>query len=174
MLDYVCLRLPYYVSIHQLLFQIYQSCLTKCTVRYNEALVKFSLGWLFELPHFPDQEYFSFCNSGAFLEEKKYKCRSSLDDLDLVDQSFLYICCPYLEEVRTLLISNAQNHAVTVKHITPTTAVESTKEIAKKQLKVSFTCIFVNSTTITSGIRELKMMPKYFGTVNQCAPFEFR
>lgn len=151
MLDYVTLRLPYYISMYRILFDLHKNCdkvlRNKSNVsNYNVSLVKFCLGWLFELPHFPDSEYFNFCTESlevgvACPKTPKPKSKTAkertLDDLDLIDQNILYICCPYLDEIKKLLSSNALNSSVTVKHITPVTAVQSSNEIAKKRLEIS-------------------------------------
>lgn len=152
MLDYVTLRLPYYLSLYKILFHLHKNCDKVLGNRtnvnnYNASLVKFCLGWLFELPQFPESEYFSFCldvpeGDIFYLKSPKTKCKSvkerKLDDLDIVDQNILYTCCPFLEEIKKLLSSDALNGLVTVKHITPVTAVQSSDEIAKKKLEVSF------------------------------------
>ncbi|KAJ8939318.1 hypothetical protein NQ314_011176 [Rhamnusium bicolor] len=152
MLDYVTLRLSYNISIYKILFDLYKNYETSfetSNYNYNISLVRFCLGWLFELPHFPDSEYFNFCTSTNSVDFKqigrqkgqktKTKCKEikskALDELNIVDQNILYICCPYLEEIKRLLSSNALNTNVTVKHITPVTAVQSSNEITKKRIE---------------------------------------
>ncbi|KAJ8982233.1 hypothetical protein NQ317_013535 [Molorchus minor] len=164
MLDYVTLRLPYYLSLHKILFELHKSCearsvLPKNRCDYNVAMIRFCLGWLFELPHFPDSEYFNFCTASQ--KELKFSCQEAqksgrkdvenktLDDLDIVDQNVLYICCPYLEEIKRLLSSNVLNGNVTVKHITPVTAVQSSDQMAKKRLEQQLEEAFFNGQPIS-------------------------
>ncbi|KAJ8956313.1 hypothetical protein NQ318_015050 [Aromia moschata] len=160
MLDYVTLRLPYYLSVHKILFELYIKCDTHNTqYNYAKCSVKFCLGWLFELPHFPDAEYFNFCtaplprretedgNDGK--PEGNDAKLKSLDEANVVDQSVLYVCCPFLEEVKRLLSSDALNSSVTVKHITPVTAVQSSREIAKKRLEQQLEEAFLNGQPVS-------------------------
>lgn len=158
MLDYVTLRLPYYISVYKILFSLHKNCDrvlgSKPNGNYNASLVNFCLGWLFELPHFPDSEYFNFCvgahEDGIFCPKAKHKFdkERKLDDLDIVDQNILYVCCPFLEEIKRLLSSNALNGSVTAKHITPVTAVHSSNEMAKKKLEVSVNVGKINTKNI--------------------------
>lgn len=96
-------------------------------------LIKLCLGWLFELPNVPGSLYYNFEEPGE---------RFTLNELRLVDQNVLIVCCPYLKEIKKVLLSNAaSNEGVTVKHITPLTAVQSPAKIAKKRLEVSLFCV---------------------------------
>ncbi|XP_056639601.1 codanin-1 [Diorhabda sublineata] len=142
MLDYVTLRLPYYLSLYELLYQIYHSYeKTSKKIDYNNALIQFSLGWLFDLPKFPDADYTTFRKSKNvhFIR----KC-NTLDDISIVDQNILYFCCPYLEEIKKILTNSIGNCTVTVKHITPVSAVESSEQISKKRLEQQLEETFFN------------------------------
>lgn len=141
MLDFLTLRLSYYMSVHKILFQLYKNYnhYGKHS-SYTISLVKFSLGWLFELSHFPDTDFFNeMCktaNIDTHFTKKKVK-EKMLDDLEIVDQNILYMFCPYLEEIKKLLLTDVSNNHVTVKHITPVTTIQSAEEISKKKIEVS-------------------------------------
>lgn len=130
MLDYVTLRLPHYISLFKKLFYIYRKIRIDRNNFESVMLIKFCLGWLFELPNVPGSLYYNFEDTSELF---------TLDELRLVDQHVLAVCCPYLKEIKKLLLSNtATNDGVTVKHITPLTAVQSPAKIAKKRLEVRF------------------------------------
>lgn len=142
MLDYVALRLPYYMSVHSILFDLYQNYETSgMHPEYNAAVVKFCLGWLFELPHFPDGEYFNYCSKLVDTKpsapcQNGISQRNYLDHMAVVNQSVLYVCCPYLEEIKKVLSTNAPGSKIAVKYITPVTAIESNSQMARKKLEV--------------------------------------
>ncbi|CAG9831361.1 unnamed protein product [Diabrotica balteata] len=143
MLDYITLRLPYFLSLYEILFQIYHSYEKPSpTIDYNNALIKFCLGWLFDLPHFPDTEYSKFCLSkNSHFVRKNH----TLDGISIVDQNVLYFCCPYLEEIKKILNNTFENNrTLAAKHITPVTAVESSEQISKKKLEQQIEEAFFN------------------------------
>ncbi|XP_076255015.1 codanin-1 like protein dlt [Rhynchophorus ferrugineus] len=146
MLDKVTLRLPYYSSLNQMLFEIYASVMFTNEINYNTAVIKFCLGWLFELPHFPDTQYFNFC-----LENRNYlptvlkTNHISLDDLNIISQSVLYVCCPYLEEIKKALVTTALDDKVSIKYITPVTAIDSKIEATRKKMQHQLEEAFFNS-----------------------------
>lgn len=72
--------------------------------------------------------------------EKKCPNAKYLDGIKIVDQKILYSCCPYLEEIKKLLISNVSN-GITVKHITPLSTTDTSNEIEENKLKVISTSI---------------------------------
>lgn len=137
MLDFVTLRLPYYTSVYKLLFMLYKTCNHYMkSGSYNNSLVKFSLGWLFELPNFPDTEFYTNLNEMDIPLEIKNSNNKRLDDLQMVDQHILYTFCPFLEEIKKLLLSDVSSNNTTVKHITPVTTLQSAEQITKKKLEV--------------------------------------
>lgn len=161
MLDYVTIRLPYFMEVIKILFKIYHSADVQRTdgCIYNWVLIRLSLGWLFELSHFPSEFYFNFISKGDFFNIKtvegceldesnsKRQKRLCLDRSDIVDQTILYTFCPYLEGFRKLLLAtNASNGGNCVKHITPLSAVENSNDLTEKKLKVSdFQFLFLNT-----------------------------
>ncbi|XP_050315737.1 codanin-1 [Anthonomus grandis grandis] len=152
MLDYVSLRLPYFLSLHNILFDLYRNYEKMNTSFGNAIAVRFCLGWLFELPHFPDAEYFNF-----YLQNRQEKYvytektqpaklkMANLDSADIINQNVLYLCCPYLEEIKKILATNAPGSKVAVKYITPVTAVESNIEVARKKIEQQVEDAFFNS-----------------------------
>lgn len=141
MLDLITLKLPYYISVNKMLFHLYKNYNQfekNCSC--NTLLVKFSLGWLFELPHFPDSEFFTYLYATDDFQinlENSDNAAQFLDNLKIVDQHILYTFCPYLEEIKKLLLTDATNNNTTVKHITPVTTILSGDEVTKRKAEVS-------------------------------------
>ncbi|XP_060532788.1 codanin-1 isoform X3 [Cylas formicarius] len=137
MLDYVTLRLPYYVSVNEILVQLYRNA--------RAPLLVFCLGWLFELPHFPDGEYFSIHFEGVQCPTEQFsEADSYLDDLEIVGQNVLYLCCPYLDEIKKLLCADSSGNKVSVKHITPVSEVETSGDAVRKKLEQQLEEAFFN------------------------------
>lgn len=141
-LDIASLRLPYYKRLLEILYCIYR--ISKLDVpiiseqlmsQQTLILIKFSLGWLFELSNFPTDFYFSWQSS--YIEKKlmtfchgengkmdiavaNNKNSVTLDRLDIIDERVLYSCCPFLVEFKILLTGNSQSTSnKTNRHITP-------------------------------------------------------
>ncbi|KAG9336800.1 hypothetical protein JZ751_003148 [Albula glossodonta] len=106
----------------------------------NQVLVLAVLGWLFQIPVFPDDLFFS-----SELEEEKEllekpTATQGLDCLPLVDQQLLYTCCPFLNEFRKLLAafvagSTAKNGGL-IRKITPTSAEPREPKATRSQQKL--------------------------------------
>ncbi|VEN48881.1 unnamed protein product [Callosobruchus maculatus] len=149
MLDYVTLRLPYYMSCYRILFSIYRGVFKKKKgFDYNSVLIKSCLGWLFELPQFPDSEYLHFCVDCKSDIEQPQNC-SGIDDINIVDQDILYAFCPYLDEIKKLLTSTSSKSSVTIKHITPVTAVRSFEQVNKKKFEQQLEESFLNTQPVS-------------------------
>ncbi|XP_046742766.1 uncharacterized protein LOC124409280 isoform X2 [Diprion similis] len=153
LLDPVSLRLPYYRTVLEMLCYIY--CESKHESRLEnplslkvKILLKFSIGWLFELCNFPERLYF---NCRLSPTHRKFKSISNFssknlqstlaieiertgsdlnqssnsspctDSLEIIDERILYVCCPFLAELKTLLIADHSNlnNSTTIRHITP-------------------------------------------------------
>jgi Codanin-1 C-terminus len=129
MLDYVALRLPYFEDIFELLFRINMACSPNMDsihlTNANSVIVKLCLGWLFDMPHFPEGFYFNWCakNCTNPIGDNDHTT-SGIDRLDIIDQNMFHLCCPYIEDIKCLLLSNV-SQSVTVKHITPLTTNQS-------------------------------------------------
>lgn len=138
MLDPITLRIPYNMEILKRLYSIYKRCKPDSFATlegYN--LVRLSLGWLFDQPNFPEGLRLDVSET----VEIGIPSEKGLDMQNIVDQGVLYGCCGYLGEIRRLLSSDCCY--VTVKHITPLTAVETPNETAKKRLEVLLLKIFI-------------------------------
>ncbi|XP_012280996.1 uncharacterized protein LOC105700032 [Orussus abietinus] len=149
MMDSATLHLPYYMNILEFLYLVYRAC-SNCNVtesgvisQQTALLVKFSLGWLFEQPNFPKDLYYAFQSNlnhdkmkSLFHPDKKEvpspfytsgltstsirNCTVNLDKLDIIDDRAIYICCPFLSEVKIILASgNTSSSSTTIRHITP-------------------------------------------------------
>lgn len=161
MLDYVTIRLPYFQNILVQLFWLYHQFSENSSMVLENSLVlntssmvllKFCLGWLFELPHFPSDQYFTWLSNPNYsINSKPITLRNKLvlDNLDIVDHNILFTCCPYLEEIKKLLQSNSARSGITVKHITPLSAVESTSEASEKRLKIQLEEAFFNGQPVS-------------------------
>lgn len=143
MLDNVSLRLSCYNNLHDTLFAIYTY--HKWTVKdddipmRNKALVTLSIGWLLELPQFPTEIYFNWlsdCTKRSVTPSKMNKI--CLDRMNIVDNSMLYNCSPFLEEIKKLLISYTTNKGtITVKHITPLSTGTNVNGQEENKMKVN-------------------------------------
>lgn len=161
-LDVASLRLPYYERLLEVLYCIYRISKSDTPVILEQfmsqqtlILIKFSLGWLFELPNFPIDFYFtwqsnytdnklkSIChveNQNIKISTVKNKNSITLDRLDIIDERVLYSCCPFLVEFKILLSGNSQSTNKSNRHITPVSSqlpntVDSTNA---KNLEVFF------------------------------------
>lgn len=69
-----------------------------------------------------------------------------LDKLDIIDETILYMCCPFLTEIKMLLSSGNSNltNSNTVRHITPVTSKlkSSPKTENTKYLEVIYFKLF--------------------------------
>ncbi|XP_027028567.2 codanin-1 [Tachysurus fulvidraco] len=128
MLDYTGPFLPCYRSALGFLLQIYRRMrLGNVGEQYylNQMLLVAVLGWLFQIPVFPEDLLFSI--SVQELEDLgNHTSSQGLDNLPLVDQQLLYTCCPYLGEFRKLLAAfvsgSASKTGGLIRKITPTSA----------------------------------------------------
>uniref|UniRef100_A0A673I3L5 Codanin-1 C-terminal domain-containing protein n=1 Tax=Sinocyclocheilus rhinocerous TaxID=307959 RepID=A0A673I3L5_9TELE len=128
MLDYVGPFLPFYRTALCLLLQIYKMVLGRggelCYM--NQLLMVAVLGWLFQIPIFPEDLFFSTDVKEEIKELENITSSQGLDTLPLVDQQLLYTCCPYLGEFRKLLAAfvagSTSKSGGLVRKITPTSA----------------------------------------------------
>ncbi|KAK4877815.1 hypothetical protein RN001_010321 [Aquatica leii] len=136
MLDAVSLKLKHLQELTQLLLQIYYSS------RYDSIIVRLTLGWLFDLPIFSNEVYNKWVTNTLLPEPETNDFY--LDKCDIFDHNVSYICCPYLQEIRKILLNDANetNRLVTFKHITPISKIESSSitpsKRTQKQLEKAF------------------------------------
>ncbi|XP_033735346.1 codanin-1-like isoform X2 [Pecten maximus] len=99
---------------------------------YANLLVVTNISWLFENAVIPEGFFFSeipdeVSSLGSLLDHQK---TVSLDKMGFVDQKLYYTCCPYMGEIRTLLVefsvgSSSKNS--TIRKITPISADDRTQ-----------------------------------------------
>ncbi|XP_073408773.1 codanin-1 [Dendrobates tinctorius] len=130
LVDCVAPYLDYYKKVFCLLLYIYRNKLILTDVKemniLNKLLLLAVLGWLFQVPALPEEMFF---DSEAAQDEISLEMLVSIQGLDcipLVDQQLLYSCCPYIGELKKLLVSfvagcGAKNGGF-VRKITPTAA----------------------------------------------------
>ncbi|KAJ8706234.1 hypothetical protein PYW08_010860 [Mythimna loreyi] len=136
MLDYTSLRIKYYQNLLKILFDIYTNRLKieNSTMKKNTTIyLKSILGWLFDLPHFP-QELF----------HENRLCVSvgtdmNIDSCDLIDESVIIELCPHLRDLNVLLstcrVSQEQKDIGSYRHITPVSLTLNPEDRIKNKEK---------------------------------------
>ncbi|KAK9960202.1 hypothetical protein ABG768_010277 [Culter alburnus] len=129
MLDYIGPFLPCYRTALCLLLQIYKRMVLGrggelCYM--NQLLMVAVLGWLFQIPIFPEDLFFSTDLEEEIKELESNTSSQGLDTIPLVDQQLLLTCCPYLGEFRKLLAAfvagSTSKSGGLIRKITPTSA----------------------------------------------------
>ncbi|MCJ8736935.1 hypothetical protein PDJAM_G00018010 [Pangasius djambal] len=142
MLDYTGPFLPCYRTALGLLLQIYRRMRLgkvgeQCYL--NQMMLVAVLGWLFQIPVFPEDLFFSI-NLQELQDLENHTSSQGLDNLPLVDQQLLYTCCPYLGEFRKLLAAfvsgSASKAGGLIRKITPTSAEPRGPPITRSQQKL--------------------------------------
>ncbi|XP_066530823.1 codanin-1 [Hoplias malabaricus] len=141
MLDYTGPFLPCYRTALGLLLQLYRRTRSSNgQFYYNQLLLLVVLGWLFQIPVFPEDLFFSVDVKDELEELDNHTVSQGLDSLPLVDQQLLYTCCPYLGEFRKLLAAfvsgNASKTGGLIRKITPTSAEPRGPSITRSQQKL--------------------------------------
>lgn len=130
MLDYTSLRTKYYQSLLEMLFEIYTHKLKRHSDNAIKSgtviFLKLTLGWLFDLPHFPQDLFYELPESKmASKMAATMADEESLDSLELIDDSIVFEACPFLRDINVLLVtskpSNDVKDAGSFRHITPVT-----------------------------------------------------
>nr|XP_033807255.1 codanin-1 isoform X2 [Geotrypetes seraphini] len=143
LVDHVAPFLDYYCKVFSLLLYLYRYMILKEEKEMsflNKLLLLAVLGWLFQVPSVPEEMFFrSEVQQEVFLVETVGKSQG-LDCVPLVDQQLLYICCPYLGELRKLLSSfltgsGAKNGGF-IRKITPTSAEPLVPRTTLKEKKL--------------------------------------
>ncbi|XP_067224214.1 codanin-1 [Chanodichthys erythropterus] len=129
MLDYIGPFLPCYRTALCLLLQIYKRMVLGrggelCYM--NQLLMVAVLGWLFQIPIFPEDLFFSTDLEEEIKDLESNTSSQGLDTIPLVDQQLLLTCCPYLGEFRKLLAAfvagSTSKSGGLIRKITPTSA----------------------------------------------------
>ncbi|CAN0246597.1 unnamed protein product [Lampetra fluviatilis] len=104
MTDRGAARMECYARVFRSMLHIYRSLVLEPSEAcgLNRMLLLLLLGWLFQVPSFPDEVFF------AELPQRVLEDPSGggLDTLPLVDQQLLFTCCPYIGELRRLLATS--------------------------------------------------------------------
>ncbi|CAB3233838.1 unnamed protein product [Arctia plantaginis] len=136
MLDYTTLRIKYYQNLLKVIFDIYtnrlkitDSYFKKNTVIYLKSI----LGWLFDLPHFPQELFYENRLSNNVVIDM------SIDSCDLVDESIIIELCPHLKDLNVLLstcrVSQEQKEMGSYRHITPVSLTLNNEDRIKNKEK---------------------------------------
>ncbi|XP_015780286.1 PREDICTED: codanin-1-like [Acropora digitifera] len=151
MMDHVAPLLDYFSETLHWLSRTYR-CLAsapKPELNHSKLLLISCIGWLFEISVIPASFFFkslSEQNSSIDYEIKLSDARANLDCGGVIDQAILYSCCPYLGEIRSVLVEAAAGQAGMtgpVKKITPVSAdepsrISSTQKQLQLQLEENF------------------------------------
>ncbi|RVE43143.1 hypothetical protein evm_012222 [Chilo suppressalis] len=131
MLDYASLRTKYYKELLKTLHHIYIHRLKVSQSNYKKNTVIFLksvLGWLFDLPHYPQE---IICDSVSVASEV------NLDCYDVIDEVILFDLCPYLRDLNVLLstckVSCEQKDMGSFRHITPVSLSLNTEDRLKNK-----------------------------------------
>ncbi|XP_052009059.1 codanin-1-like [Xyrauchen texanus] len=143
MLDYTGPFLPCYRTALCLLLHIYKRMVLGregelCYM--NQLLMVAMLGWLFQIPVFPEDLFFSTDLNEETDELESNASVQGLDTIPLVDQQLLYTCCPYLGEFRKLLVAfvagSTSKSGGLIRKITPTSAEPRGPSTTRSQQKL--------------------------------------
>ena len=142
MLDYTTLRLKYYQNIHKIIFQIYENLKINNTDNKKTTIIylKSILGWLFDLPHFPQE---------LFYEKRNIDVVISIGSIDFVmDESILFELCPFLRDFSVLLTTSRVNEkeSLSFRHITPVSLSLNNEDRIRnkeKELQVFFLSVLL-------------------------------
>ncbi|XP_029454551.1 codanin-1 isoform X2 [Rhinatrema bivittatum] len=154
LVDHVAPLLDYYSRVFSLLLHLYRCMILteeKEMSFLNKLLILAVLGWLFQVPSVPEELFFRCETWQEGFPVDSTGAGPGLDFVPLVDQQLLYICCPYLSELRKLLTSfvtgsGAKNGGF-IRKITPTAAeplVHKTSH-AEKKLQVELEQAFFHN-----------------------------
>jgi codanin-1 len=165
-MDHASLRLPYYKRVLEILYCIYRTSNYHLGLMSEKAaaLIRFTIGWLFELPIFPKELYYSWQSKYSDKDFKMIFMINNpidllgyslidietsiisvnhylfLDKLEMIDERILYNCCPFLREFNILLTSGNSiiSNSTSYRHITPVTSQlqKPIKKVNKKHLEV--------------------------------------
>ncbi|XP_067847225.1 codanin-1 isoform X2 [Heptranchias perlo] len=140
MVDHVAPFLDYYHRVFTLLLHLYR-CLVLTSEQkgncLNKLLILAVVGWLFQIPTVPEEMFFNEEKIDVF---EANISDQGLDSVPLVDQQLLYLCCPYLSELRKLLASYVAGSGVKnggcMRKITPTAAEPLVPTLAQSQQRL--------------------------------------
>ncbi|KAI8486942.1 negative regulation of DNA replication [Branchiostoma belcheri] len=142
MMDPMAPKLDSYKEILSILLHIHRSIhhSPSSFLSTSQLLVLLMLGWLFQVPAIltnmitlhPDADELVVPNFN------RNNC-ISLDSIQVVDQQLLYTCCPYLGELRAVLMeydSGISSKGGSFRKITPLSFNQEPKEVSKQQIQL--------------------------------------
>ncbi|KAL5008641.1 hypothetical protein ScPMuIL_014222 [Solemya velum] len=150
LMDYVAPQLDYFQLVLLLMLHIQRVVWLEMREEmwFGRLMVVTMLSWLFENPAVPEGFFFSDIPVEVLhnKNEASQKDLLCLDDLNLVDQQIFYMCCPYIGEVRNLLVEFAvgfNSNTNTIRKITPiaadhTLSTPGNKKHIQNQLEENF------------------------------------
>ncbi|XP_029648667.1 codanin-1 [Octopus sinensis] len=130
--------LDYYQEIFHELLYIHRKSWYNMKVKIcleTQLFIIIQIEWLLGIPNMPEGIFFTFCEKSQECEIPE-KC---LDKMNVVDQSLLHTCCPYLGSIKTLLLDFAigsSSKASTLRKITPIAADDSVEFSSRHQLQL--------------------------------------
>ncbi|KAG8449462.1 hypothetical protein GDO86_016205 [Hymenochirus boettgeri] len=130
LVDEVAPFLDYYRNVFTILMHLYRYKLIHVEETHmaflNKLLILSVLGWLFQVPSVPEKMFFDSETVKNAFPGSNVVVTQGLDSIPLVDQQLLYTCCPYLGELRKLLMSyvtgSGPKNGGFLRKITPTAA----------------------------------------------------
>ncbi|KAL3873142.1 hypothetical protein ACJMK2_036296 [Sinanodonta woodiana] len=141
MMDFMAPHLDYYQLLLFLLLCLHRMTWEQLQVKFtfSHIMVVTLSSWLFSVPVIPEGLFASEIPENVqdiILNESP----SALDMTNFVDQSLFYFCCPYIGEIKMLLVEFAvgsNSKASTIKKITPVSAdFQAVKSVNEKQLQL--------------------------------------
>uniref|UniRef100_A0A2A4K5Y8 Codanin-1 C-terminal domain-containing protein n=1 Tax=Heliothis virescens TaxID=7102 RepID=A0A2A4K5Y8_HELVI len=136
MLDYTSLRIKYYQKLLKILFDIYTNRLKieSTTLKKNTTIyLKSILGWLFDLPHFPQELFYENRLNITVGNDL------NIDSCDLIDETVIIELCPHLRDLNVLLstcrVAQDQKDMASYRHITPVSLTLNPEDRIKNKEK---------------------------------------
>ncbi|XP_076098062.1 codanin-1-like [Mytilus galloprovincialis] len=137
-LDYYQLVLCMLLFIHRFMWEE----MTSSNTYYSHILVITMISWLLENAVIPEGYFFSDIPESvqSILSKSSKKSDQTLDAMGFIDQKLYYTCCPYVGEIKTLLVEFAigtSNKTATIRKITPVSAeTETPQSVTDRQIQL--------------------------------------
>lgn len=100
--------------------------------------LKLTLGWLFDLPHFPHESFYEKFSEFK-MADASVASVENIDSLDVIDESIIFESCPFLKDVNVLLVTSKPSQdakeASSFRHITPVTMTLNPEDRIKNKEK---------------------------------------
>ncbi|XP_053394864.1 codanin-1-like [Mercenaria mercenaria] len=143
MMDPLAPRLDHYQTVLYLLLYIHRYVWSQLQdeMCYGNLMVVAMMSWLLENPVIPDGLFFMEIPENILQKiQDHFPSLASLDNRNFVDQTLFYKCCPYVGELKTLLVDFAvgsSSKVTNVRKITPISAdIPVQKSLTDRQLQL--------------------------------------